>query len=372
MKLSKRALIGLAAVALAIAAAVFSTAAAYDTRHVGEIYAVNVPGMDNWKQLSVAEAKPLARQYRWIYANASLKDLYEAKDEATKLSNAVHRPLVMVYMPRDIFDSTRNEYPGAFHASMRELIQAALADGRALLVTGRSYGVHQALHAVVQFNNPKILMIGIAPAFGAFGNQWSDNVKRYVSDVKHTRAKYCMIASEQDGFTWRSGGAAYKKKVGYRGDNDVGRAMKDNPHNVETIVLHGADHAPIDDYLRHGLVNAMRKCSDHFGFQKTAVADVVYGRRVAEAAQGQAQPGQQRPHPRGWELATDRLGNDYRGISLDKANPLLCETACKQDPRCKAWTYVKPGIKGPQAKCYLKDPAPAPRPNDCCVSGLKR
>ena len=207
-----------------------------ETRHVGEIYAVNVPGRQNWEKLSKNEGKEIVSKYRWIYANASLKDLYEAKDEATKLSNAVGRPLVLVYMPRSIFDGTRNEYPGRFQASMHSLVERALADRKELLVTARSYGVHQALRAVRKFDTKRILLIGIAPAFGAFGNAWSDNVKRYIKDVEQTRCKYLMIASKNDGFTWRSGGAAYKKKIGYRGDNDVGRAMKRNKKNVRIIV----------------------------------------------------------------------------------------------------------------------------------------
>lgn len=259
---------------------------AEETRHVGEIYAVNVPGRENWEKLSKNEGKEIVSKYRWIYANASSKDLYEAKDEATKLSNAVGRPLVLVYMPRNIFDGTRNEYPGRFHASMHALIERALADRKELLVTARSYGVHQALRAVRKFDTPMILLIGIAPAFGAFGNAWSDNVKRYIKDVEQTRCKYLMIASKNDGFTWRSGGAAYKKKIGYRGDNDVGRAMKRNKQNVRILVLQGADHAPIDEYLRHGLVNAMQKGAHRWGLDNTPVGDIVYGRPVETGLQG--------------------------------------------------------------------------------------
>ena len=103
-----------------------------DTKHVGEIYGVNVPGTENWEKLSKSEAKKTVSKFRWIYANASCKDLYEAKDEATKLSNAVGSPMVLVYMPRNVFDGTRNEYPGKFHASMATLIKRALKDRKNL------------------------------------------------------------------------------------------------------------------------------------------------------------------------------------------------------------------------------------------------
>ena len=67
----------------------------------------------------------------------------------------------------------------------------------------------------------------------------------------------------------------------------------------------------------------------------------------------------------------DRGGSDYAGYNLPSPDPALCRKACDQDPKCKAYTYVKPGLQGPLARCYLKDPAPAARPNKCCVSGVK-
>ena len=252
----------------------------YDTEHVGEMYAVNVPERQTWDKLTVDEGKEIVSRYRWIYANASCKDLYEAKDEATKLANAVGRPLVLVYMPKNVFDGTRNEYPGQFHASMHALVERALADKKELLVAARSYGVHQALRALRKFDSPLVLLIGIAPAFGAFGNVWSENVEQYIDDVEHTRCRYFMIASEDDGHTWRAGGAAARKRVGYRGDNDVGRAMDRNSQNVDYYVLSGANHYPIDEYIRHGLVDAMQKGAHHWGLDDTPIGDVVYGRPV--------------------------------------------------------------------------------------------
>lgn len=74
------------------------------------------------------------------------------------------------------------------------------------------------------------------------------------------------------------------------------------------------------------------------------------------------------------DLETDanRLGSDYKSIDLPSPDPELCRAACDEDPKCKAFTYVKPGLQGPSAKCWLKDPVPAARPNEgCCVSGVK-
>lgn len=73
------------------------------------------------------------------------------------------------------------------------------------------------------------------------------------------------------------------------------------------------------------------------------------------------------------DLETDvnRLGNDYRAFDLSTPDPELCRAECDADARCKAFTYVKPGLQGPSAKCWLKDPVSAARPEGCCVSGVK-
>ena len=135
------------------------------------------------------------------------------------------------------------------------------------------------LRAVRSFDTPKILLIGIAPGFGAFGGPLSANVQQYIADVRRTRCKYLMVASEGDIITWRSGGAAYKRRLwGYRGDNDVGRAMDANPDNTHTITLQDAGHSPVDKYLRFGLVSAMKEGVRHFGFEGTVVDDIIHGR----------------------------------------------------------------------------------------------
>ena len=44
-----------------------------------------------------------------------------------------------------------------------------------------------------------------------------------------------------------------------------------------------------------------------------------------------------------------------------------CQRACKGDPRCRAWTFIKPG-----RQCRLKYSAGQSTRNNCCVSGVKR
>ena len=71
------------------------------------------------------------------------------------------------------------------------------------------------------------------------------------------------------------------------------------------------------------------------------------------------------------ELTTDRAGSDYKLIELPQPTFELCRDACATDAKCRAYSYVNPGVQAPNARCYLKAPAPAPSKNACCISGVK-
>jgi hypothetical protein len=77
------------------------------------------------------------------------------------------------------------------------------------------------------------------------------------------------------------------------------------------------------------------------------------------------------PHVPGMEFAIERPGGDYR--SLDPApNPSACAASCQADARCRAWSYVRAGYRGPDAHCFLKNHVTRPRVEACCVSGVVR
>lgn len=69
---------------------------------------------------------------------------------------------------------------------------------------------------------------------------------------------------------------------------------------------------------------------------------------------------------------TDRPGNNYRNFDLEQPDVDFCLQACQNDPRCKAFTYVKPGLQGPKARCWLKDAVPPAKPLPGCISGVKK
>jgi len=71
------------------------------------------------------------------------------------------------------------------------------------------------------------------------------------------------------------------------------------------------------------------------------------------------------------EKNTDRPGSDYNAFWMDKPQANMCRQACKTDSRCVAYTYVKPGVQGEKARCWLKNAVPEPVESDCCESGVK-
>jgi hypothetical protein len=72
-----------------------------------------------------------------------------------------------------------------------------------------------------------------------------------------------------------------------------------------------------------------------------------------------------------FEPGINRLGADYRSFS-SRDGPQDCQVACGDDDQCRAWTYVREGVQGPAARCWLKRSVPPPTRNDCCVSGVIR
>lgn len=71
-----------------------------------------------------------------------------------------------------------------------------------------------------------------------------------------------------------------------------------------------------------------------------------------------------------WELDTRRHGATYSVYPMNSADPADCAAACAADPSCRAWTYVHPGIRGPEAVCELKSAIVRATPSPCCISGV--
>jgi hypothetical protein len=71
------------------------------------------------------------------------------------------------------------------------------------------------------------------------------------------------------------------------------------------------------------------------------------------------------------EDGIDRRGGDYQCFDVRTDHIEDCEATCKAEMRCAAWTYVRPAVISPNARCCMKSVIPAPSDNTCCVSGTK-
>lgn len=72
-----------------------------------------------------------------------------------------------------------------------------------------------------------------------------------------------------------------------------------------------------------------------------------------------------------FEYGIDRPGSDFQNFDLPRVDPALCQRACMDSPACQAFTFVQPGVQGPNARCWLKNVVPQSTPNNCCISGVK-
>jgi hypothetical protein len=76
--------------------------------------------------------------------------------------------------------------------------------------------------------------------------------------------------------------------------------------------------------------------------------------------------------PNTLEFGVNRPGQDLTSIELAVASALECQKACDGNPNCRAFTFVNPGVQGPNARCWLKSGVPAPQSHFCCTSGVKQ
>jgi hypothetical protein len=65
----------------------------------------------------------------------------------------------------------------------------------------------------------------------------------------------------------------------------------------------------------------------------------------------------------------DLPGKDYRHFAARSYRS--CRTTCNEEARCEAWTFVEPGVQGPDGVCWLKREVPAQRRDARTISGTK-
>jgi len=102
------------------------------------------------------------------------------------------------------------------------------------------------------------------------------------------------------------------------------------------------------------------------------VSGVVVGRSAKAKLPDPPISTSQDVHP-GMENNVDRPGSDFLRDEIvpRRDNPARCQQACLASDKCRAWTYVRPGVQGTNGVCYLKHAAPPPVSSSCCISGVK-
>lgn len=65
-------------------------------------------------------------------------------------------------------------------------------------------------------------------------------------------------------------------------------------------------------------------------------------------------------------------GMDFFNFEVSTDDPGLCREACERDGRCRAYTYVRPGVQGVYGRCWLKDSVPEQVADSNTVSGVIR
>lgn len=67
---------------------------------------------------------------------------------------------------------------------------------------------------------------------------------------------------------------------------------------------------------------------------------------------------------------TDMPGRDYRSFDIN-GGASRCRESCLAERKCEAWTWVRRGVQGPNARCWLKDAVPRAVASQCCTSGTR-
>jgi hypothetical protein len=72
------------------------------------------------------------------------------------------------------------------------------------------------------------------------------------------------------------------------------------------------------------------------------------------------------------EANTEWIGGDFRQYEMADGDAAQCAMDCAGEPKCKAYTFVKP-VDGKPGQCRLKNKVPLSKQvGPCCVSGVKK
>lgn len=61
----------------------------------------------------------------------------------------------------------------------------------------------------------------------------------------------------------------------------------------------------------------------------------------------------------GIRMGQNLFGSDYQDFGTANDGGQQCLVTCLRDPNCRAWTWVRPMVQGPAARCWLKNAVPS-------------
>jgi hypothetical protein len=118
-----------------------------------------------------------------------------------------------------------------------------------------------------------------------------------------------------------------------------------------------------------------------FSFRTAAVAGgrphcwlksgIPPARYTQGSVSGIVRPEEGAVRPPAFELDTDRGGSDFRDFAVLE-NPRSCYEACRDDGRCRAFSFRTDAASKGLAHCWLKDAVPRPKFTRGVVSGVVR
>src|SRR5699024_3366174 len=72
------------------------------------------------------------------------------------------------------------------------------------------------------------------------------------------------------------------------------------------------------------------------------------------------------------EKGVNRSGSDYKNLPMNGDGPEVCLEICRNDDRCRAFTWTAPGHQAKGGKCWLKNAIPGKSELDWATSGVVR
>ncbi len=129
-------------------------------------------------------------------------------------------------------------------------------------------------------------------------------------------------------------------------------------------------------YVRAGVQGDNPRC-----WLKNAIPDAVTsdccvsgvkGDGGAAGSEPNREPSPTPPSRQPLQYGFNLNGSDYRDFNMEPgATPTMCQAACEGEDQCRAFTFVKAGVQGETAHCWLKNAVPEASPDENCVSGVK-